>query len=824
MDPLSGLAIAAAVFQFLDMGGKLLVKGWRYYEQMRHELKKEKPDNRKLREEERNLMQSFADLDFQIRGIRNASEDMMASAPTTSAQDQPLQLLSNCTSLSKDLENIRNQIKPPNNEKMNCNLHIYRRSAKTNENGPSCQDCQKRNEEEIKEFRRNEKDFEGIRVRFETLKRNVIDAVVLSLWDDSKRTKQWELHFSNQLDKVIDLFERTEKTKADTCPELSLSSQKTSVQDQIHLITDEDVIRLRETLQPLVQPGKGSLSLKQLAESIIRSLDIEVRASAAVRRELVKLLWKNDWKLDISMTDSSSVKINPTIVAQAIAAGIRFNTIQSREEAISDNFHTTYSWIFQNEPLQTHDIPMWDSFPKWLEDDSNKVYWITGKPGSGKSTIMKLILRQKSFWDSQCQSLGSLRLLLVKYYAWNPGNTLQKSLEGLKRTIISQVLDQCPDLAPILTPRRWAFCQVLRSTSGIPMWNTEDIEESIETLLPSCGKNIKLALFIDGLDEFDLPPIEVIKCIRHITARCQSGLKVCAASRPWTEFEDEFNEGPMLRMHLLTKQDMRTFVTENFKGNKGFDEQKQLNSAAATQLLTDIVQRANGVFIWVSIVVQHLQALFLEGQSIAQAREILEVLPSDISSLYDAIWASIRPENLLDASYMMQVLRAADGPLPWFTMWLIEESRFTSIDINNLPDDENWKDVAMKSLKRKLAARTKCILEVNASSSGGFVDFIHRTARDWAVQPDNWQLICSSSTQFDPHLCILKVEALIVSHQGLSELGDFWDTVARALWHASEVKDNPENALEFVNSLNSFDAQLDRTPSDDGGSKTLFLD
>ncbi|EHK19704.1 uncharacterized protein TRIVIDRAFT_155869 [Trichoderma virens Gv29-8] len=510
------------------------------------------------------------------------------------------------------------------------------------------------------------------------------------------------------------------------------------------------------------------------------------------------------------MTDSSSVKINPTIVAQAIAAGIRFNTIQSREEAISDNFHTTYSWIFQNEPLQTHDIPMWDSFPKWLEDDSNKVYWITGKPGSGKSTIMKLILRQKSFWDSQCQSLGSLRLLLVKYYAWNPGNTLQKSLEGLKRTIISQVLDQCPDLAPILTPRRWAFCQVLRSTSGIPMWNTEDIEESIETLLPSCGKNIKLALFIDGLDEFDLPPIEVIKCIRHITARCQSGLKVCAASRPWTEFEDEFNEGPMLRMHLLTKQDMRTFVTENFKGNKGFDEQKQLNSAAATQLLTDIVQRANGVFIWVSIVVQHLQALFLEGQSIAQAREILEVLPSDISSLYDAIWASIRPENLLDASYMMQVLRAADGPLPWFTMWLIEESRFTSIDINNLPDDENWKDVAMKSLKRKLAARTKCILEVNASSSGGFVDFIHRTARDWAVQPDNWQLICSSSTQFDPHLCILKVEALIVSHQGLSELGDFWDTVARALWHASEVKDNPENALEFVNSLNSFDAQVSK--------------
>ncbi|KAJ4854378.1 AAA domain-containing protein [Trichoderma breve] len=787
MDPLSSLAIAAAVFQFLDIGGKLLVKGWGYYKNMRGELRKETPDYGQLNDEKRELLRAFEDLSSQISGIQATSENMMASELATPANGQSLRLLSTCTSLSRDLEKIKKKINPPSKEKINCKDHLrYHPHGEE-----SCKECQKRNDAEIMEFNRNEKNIEEIRRRLEALRRNVIDSVILGLWDDSKRTKQWEVHFSNKLDKVVGLLERTEKLEEDFHPQSTSSNQEASIQDQIHHLVDEDVARLRKALRPLIQTGKGPLSLKQLAKDIIGSLDLEVGASIAVRKELIDFLRTNDWKLDISMTDESLVKINPTTVGRAIASDIRFNTIQSREEAISDTSETTYSWIFEDEPQKVHDIPMWNSFPKWFEDDSNKVYWITGKPGSGKSTIMKLILQQKSFWDTQTQSSGPLRLLLVKYYAWNPGNTLQKSLEGLKRTILSQVLDQCPDLASVLTPRRWAFCQVLRSTSGIPA-------------------NIKLALFIDGLDEFDMQPTEIIKFIRHITAQCQSGLKVCAASRPWTEFEDEFNEGPMLQMHLLTERDMRIFVTESFKNNKGFIEQKQLNAGAATQLLTDIVQRANGVFIWVSIVVQHLLALLLQGQSISQARQTLKALPSDISSLYDIMWASISPKNLFDASYMMQVLNAAEGPLPWFTMWLIEESRFASVNINDLPDDDSWKDVAIKSLKRKLAARTKCILEINADTSGGFVDFIHRTARDWAMQPENWQLICSSSAEFDPHLCILKAETLIVSHQGLGEQGDFWDTVARALWHASEVKDSPKNTLDFVNSLNSFNAQVDR--------------
>lgn len=532
--------------------------------------------------------------------------------------------------------------------------------------------------------------------------------------DDSKRTKKWELHFNSQLDKLIELLTKPTKiprskshTSASSNPQTTaeVENPEDHVQQSgtaISIIEDEETTGLRNALQPLIQPGIKPDSLRPLAKYIDNYLQMDNRAMDAIRGDLVQILWENGWKLDPSM---ASPKINTTVVGRAITKGIQFSTIQTREDSIPNSFESTYAWIFEDESSNQDDMPAWNSFPRWLGDDSQKAYWITGKPGSGKSTIMKLILNQKYLKDRLSQSLGTLRLLLIKYYAWIAGDTLQKSIEGLKRTIIFQALEQYPDLAPILTPRRWAFCQVLRSTSGLPMWDTWEVEESFEALLSSCGEMVKLVLFIDGLDEFKTPPFEVIKCLRYMMTRCSHGLKACVASRPWPEFQDEFSDGPMLQMHLLTENDMKIFVNKNLMVNKGFVEQKQLNPDAASQLLMDIVQRANGVFLWVSIVVQLLFDRFSEGESIFQAWKALEALPSDISSLYDAIWAGIRSNNLPDASYLIQVLRAFEGPLPWLTSWLIEEPRFITIDKAVLPESEDQIMAAQRSLKRKLAAR-----------------------------------------------------------------------------------------------------------------------
>ncbi|KAL7815611.1 hypothetical protein V8C26DRAFT_435773 [Trichoderma gracile] len=821
MDPLSALGISAAVVQFVDIGGKLLIKGWEKYRQMQQGA----PDDEELEKLARDVKEAFEELSLQSSGIQRVFVNVRDSQPTP-AQAHLLQRLSRCNGLLGELDEVKSQLRIPNSRAVNTEIHqtshahrglaLVFRSSFREEN---CEDCQKRRTEEKQEYEKNARMIEGLAEQLETLRSSVTESVIYCLWEDSRRSQHWELHFNNQLNKAIELLERALKSTNE-----ETGSGVDRHRDRVSQV-EEEAFTLR-AMQPLIQPGNGPLSLKQLADDLVRSLGSESETRHSVRDELIDRLWKPDWKLDVSLDGDSLANVDITTVANCIAAGVEFENIHLREITIPESFETTYSWIFCDEPPVDRDIPRWYSFPKWLQDDVHKVYWITGKPGCGKSTIMKLILQHDTWLVALSQTPGSLRPLLVKYYAWHPGSTLQKTLDGLKRTVIYQALHEWPQLAPSVTPRRWAFCQVLRSTSGLPAWTSWEIEESMEALLSLCGETIKLVLFIDGLDEFDTPPTEIINYIEHITKRCGSGLKLCAASRPWSEFQDEFSRGPMLQMDLHTQQDMRNFIDKNFANNHGFSEQQQLYPQAATQLLDDVLERANGVFLWLSIVTHLLLDLLSEGYSIPRAREILESLPPDISSLYDTIWESIRSKHLPDASFMMQVLRAADGPLPWFTMWLIETSRSDDVskcapvDINKIPTHLEWKIVAMKTLQRKLATWTKCILEVRGESYDGYVDFTHRTARDWALQPDRWQLICSlSSDDFDPHLAILQAQTLILSDSNYGDRHqpdriDVWDMLVRALWTAGEVKDTPVNREQLVACLSSLDTHVRSLPQE----------
>lgn len=66
---------------------------------------------------------------------------------------------------------------------------------------------------------------------------------------------------------------------------------------------------------------------------------------------------------------------------------LRFPNIRDQQDRIPEAFQRTFGWIFQDDERQNRE---WSSFPDWLERGVG-TYWITGKPGAGKSTLMKLL-------------------------------------------------------------------------------------------------------------------------------------------------------------------------------------------------------------------------------------------------------------------------------------------------------------------------------------------------------------------------------------------------------------------------------------------------
>ncbi|KAK0622711.1 hypothetical protein B0T14DRAFT_564139 [Immersiella caudata] len=270
----------------------------------------------------------------------------------------------------------------------------------------------------------------------------------------------------------------------------------------------------------------------------------------------------------------------------------------------------------------------------------DSIYWVTGKPGAGKSTIMKHILQSPSLKVHLANWAGQRLFLVTLYYAWNAGETPQKLLRGLKQSLLYQVLDQYPDFIPMVCPRRWAAFWLFGIT---PRALEEDmheweLEECFDNLMEISRTRIALAVFIDGLDEFDVPPHDVAALVESLATTSQNGVKICVASRPWVEFNDAYSDAPKLQMDLRTGSDMEIFVAERFQKCLALRELSAALPEESINLQQDLKQKANSVFIWLKLVVDALELAATEGSGIVELKEIIESLPTDICSLYDTIW------------------------------------------------------------------------------------------------------------------------------------------------------------------------------------------
>lgn len=120
-----------------------------------------------------------------------------------------------------------------------------------------------------------------------------------------------------------------------------------------------------------------------------------------------------------------------------------FEALATRHGQISVAHSGTFNWLL-NENQEG--APLKLKFLEWLERDQG-VYWIAGKAGLGKSTLMEylgdknpLVLQALDKWSN------FKRLVTASHYFWKAGTPLHKSQEGLLRALLYDILRQCPDL------------------------------------------------------------------------------------------------------------------------------------------------------------------------------------------------------------------------------------------------------------------------------------------------------------------------------------------------------------------------------------------
>lgn len=75
---------------------------------------------------------------------------------------------------------------------------------------------------------------------------------------------------------------------------------------------------------------------------------------------------------------------------QAVLYSLKFEQMNDRYYAIRDRHEKTFEWLFESPDVLYQAKGLRVNFSQWLTTDG-RIFWISGKAGSGKSTMMKFL-------------------------------------------------------------------------------------------------------------------------------------------------------------------------------------------------------------------------------------------------------------------------------------------------------------------------------------------------------------------------------------------------------------------------------------------------
>jgi hypothetical protein len=389
-----------------------------------------------------------------------------------------------------------------------------------------------------------------------------------------------------------------------------------------------------------------------------------------------------------------------------------------------------------------------------MESDDG-MFWISGKAGCGKSTFMKFISSHPETDVALMKWANGRRLFVASYYFWNPGTEMQRSQKGLLQSILHDILHQVPELAEKICPGRWNIENSYLDRKK--PWTLEELRKSFE-LLANCqvtsdGKMLPICfcIFIDGLDEYQANHAEgdhdeMISLLQSIAS--SPNFKACVSSRPWPVFVDAFSDvtaaSKEIEMHELTFDDIHKYVTDTLTPYIPKIRDRDLEAT----IVSDITDKAEGVFLWVFLVVQELIKGIRMGDTVQGLRERLAIIPPHLEDYF--LYFFQRMDDKVHVRKGAQIFMACSQtnrpvPLPAFVLFDQEDPFAHTLAISHKTPDLDWlRTEETERAKRRIYALCGDLLEVRKSirhlsrptALVTTVDFLHRTVKEFLELAD----------------------------------------------------------------------------------------
>ncbi|KAK1763216.1 hypothetical protein QBC33DRAFT_562996 [Phialemonium atrogriseum] len=304
----------------------------------------------------------------------------------------------------------------------------------------------------------------------------------------------------------------------------------------------------------------------------------------------------------------------------------RFPQMLLRQHTINSPAENTCQWLSETT-----------AFRDWIERRNVHVHFgllqITGKPGSGKSTLVKRI------YQVTRSSLRAADGNFVAGFFFNArGDTLERCAAGLFRSLLYQIGNLHPScLGSIkeytvtelagLEDDPAKYLNVLMSI----------VEEIFSTKAIAPRRSI---IFIDALDECD--PDEASETgyffARLVKSAYKAGIKldVCISRREYPSLT--IRDCQELCMETYNAQDIRQYISQRL-------ETVGIAPGDAKLLQDQISQRSNGIFLWVVLAVEGVLNDVENGKNAKYILKRTKALPKALKDLFGTLLKEMDPED-----------------------------------------------------------------------------------------------------------------------------------------------------------------------------------
>ncbi|UKZ70786.1 uncharacterized protein TrAtP1_011755 [Trichoderma atroviride] len=392
---------------------------------------------------------------------------------------------------------------------------------------------------------------------------------------------------------------------------------------------------------------------------------------------------------------------------QQFLGSLNFEQIDSRQSNIKAAYTATCKWF-----LQSPEYLAWIDSAKLSEHHG--FLWLSGKPGAGKSTILKYVY-------TRVRKTLSTTNAVISFFFNARGDVLERSPTGMYRSLLLQLLKSFPDLQKVCEDSNFVI-----QNGSCP--SSDAIQILFRKAISTIG-NRSLTCFIDALDECDeLQAREVVQFLEDLGQQAVHDnieLRICFSSRHYPYIFIRKGIRLTLEDQKGHQEDVERYIQGNLRADPG---------PLVKEVQAQILQKSAGVFMWVVLVVDILNKEFARGRMFAVKKRLAEI-PDRLSDLFKDILTRDN-ENMEDLLLCLQWMLYAKRPL-------VREEFYFAVSTGLLGGDELTLDYLMTSISsdmmdRFVVSSSKGLAEVTKSNQHT-IQFIHESVRDFLIKDNGLQ-------------------------------------------------------------------------------------